>query len=271
MNAHELLPWYVSKSLDPEETALFEAHLPGCDACAREIALVERLHDQLRGIGPGVLPDHPEPASLLAAVSPQEADAELTPADAEAVRRHLAVCFACLQELEWLRGRAVAGGGAGAVRDAFSPRGRRLLWAGLAAAALVLVASLYIARLASGPGPESGITRLQLVPSTQRSGDTSLAVSAAPGEDHLMLLFEVDLGPEDFPALLTVTAQSGEGIVRPRPIEPDDLFRGAYVTFLCYLRDCPPGRYEAAVQPRDAGRAPTRYQFRIVEAEPAVR
>jgi anti-sigma factor RsiW len=48
-NDHEkaqlLLPWYVNGTLEPEETAMVEAHLAGCGECRQELAAERALRD----------------------------------------------------------------------------------------------------------------------------------------------------------------------------------------------------------------------------------
>jgi len=265
MSPHDLLPWYVNGTLDPGETAEFENHLPSCDTCTRESAVMEQLVSRLRDAGAGALADHPEPSSLLAAVSGEEADVELAPAEARDVRRHLALCFACRTELAWIRGQAVATDGPATAGLPSPSRNRRFTWAALSAAVLILAASLYIARRAESPPLQSSVTRLHLVLSTTRAAVPEAAVSIAPGVDHVTLLLEVDLSPDDFPARLTLATREGKDVLPPVEIEPGDLFRGAYLTILCNARDCPPGDYLATLGPRGGGRPPAEYRFRVVE------
>jgi anti-sigma factor RsiW len=52
--AEELLPWYATGQLDPEQRALVEQHLLTCARCERQLALERRLIDQFREMAPEV-------------------------------------------------------------------------------------------------------------------------------------------------------------------------------------------------------------------------
>ena len=58
-DVHELLPWYVSAALDPEETAAVKAHLPGCDACRQEIDFLAALQREITAGGEAFMASHP--------------------------------------------------------------------------------------------------------------------------------------------------------------------------------------------------------------------
>jgi anti-sigma factor RsiW len=52
--AEELLPWYATGQLDPEQRALVEQHLLTCAHCERQLALERLLIDQFREMAPEV-------------------------------------------------------------------------------------------------------------------------------------------------------------------------------------------------------------------------
>ena len=52
--AEELLPWYATGQLDPEQRALVEQHLLTCAHCEQQLALERRLIGQLREMTPEV-------------------------------------------------------------------------------------------------------------------------------------------------------------------------------------------------------------------------
>ena len=52
---HQLLPWYVNRTLDDGERATFEAHLAGCSACQAEFKILEELQKSLENEGPAFL------------------------------------------------------------------------------------------------------------------------------------------------------------------------------------------------------------------------
>lgn len=50
--AEELLPWYATGQLDPEERALVEAHLSSCAHCRRQLAFEHRMADEFAALSP---------------------------------------------------------------------------------------------------------------------------------------------------------------------------------------------------------------------------
>lgn len=52
--AEELLPWYATGQLEPEESALVEKHLSSCAHCRRQLALEHRLIDEFATMAPEV-------------------------------------------------------------------------------------------------------------------------------------------------------------------------------------------------------------------------
>jgi anti-sigma factor ChrR (cupin superfamily) len=66
----ELLPEYALGTLGHEEAAAVEAHLPRCNLCARELAVIDELHAQLTLSLPAP-PIAPElRASILSSIAP---------------------------------------------------------------------------------------------------------------------------------------------------------------------------------------------------------
>jgi len=52
--AEELLPWYVTRQLDPADRALFERHLAGCARCQRTLGQEPVLVGEVRAFAPDV-------------------------------------------------------------------------------------------------------------------------------------------------------------------------------------------------------------------------
>lgn len=48
--AEELLPWYVTGQLEPEERALVDEHLSSCAHCRRQLAFERRMADEYAGM-----------------------------------------------------------------------------------------------------------------------------------------------------------------------------------------------------------------------------
>jgi len=257
MNGHELLPWYVSRTLDPLEEKEFETHLSSCSSCRQELEVLRSLRNTLGPSGMAdLLADHPDPQEILAAASPAQADVELTSARAADVVRHVALCAACRQESDWLRGRAVA-----------RARGSRRRWAAWAAAAAAgaILGALGMTWLTwrGAAEPAAGLARLVIVTTAQRAAGTQQIVTAPEGAGQITFLFEVDLPPAGFPATLTLRANGERVIHGPRTIAADDLFRGTYVPIACPASVCGPGDYVALLQPNAAGRPGVEYRFRL--------
>lgn len=88
-HAIELLPWLINGSLDGEEGRLTRKHLAGCEECRREAGEAARAWE--------VLTQH------ITSLALAEYAQGLPPSALEPKRieRHLALCPACRQELEW--------------------------------------------------------------------------------------------------------------------------------------------------------------------------
>ena len=52
--AEELLPWYASGQLEPEEQALVEKHLASCAHCRRQLAFERRMIDEFAQMTPEI-------------------------------------------------------------------------------------------------------------------------------------------------------------------------------------------------------------------------
>jgi anti-sigma factor RsiW len=52
--AEELLPWYATGQLEPEERALVDEHLSSCAHCRRQLAFERRMVDEFAGLTPEI-------------------------------------------------------------------------------------------------------------------------------------------------------------------------------------------------------------------------
>jgi anti-sigma factor RsiW len=248
--AHELLPWYVNGTLDPAQRRDFERHLKQCGSCASELPVVTELRRQVREHGWAEHAEHPEAEDL------ERAAAEGL--DDPGLRRHLALCLTCAQEVRWLRGEEPA---AAAAAPGAPVRPRSGWMAPAAAAALVVLA------VASGllipwrqAAPEGGITRPVFVPAAEREAGQRYEVSIPQGA-LVQLHFEVDLGPADLPAAFEIFDASGRRVDRFQ-LREADLSRGIFL--LTRPRAVyPDGDYVARLTPAGGGPA-VGYPFRIV-------
>ena len=183
----------------------------------------------------------------------------------EAVRRHLALCSTCAQEA-----RRASGYEEARSPDASRPPARRAWptgtavgWGALAAAAMLLVAvALFVVRSPS-PAGDTGIAFMALVEPTQRGASDVPEIVVAPDADRIHLLLPVDLPPDGFPATLEVMDARGRVIHRDETVDPENLYRGAFLLFSCRRTDCPDGRYVARLVPGGAPDVPTEYPFRL--------
>src|SRR5262245_13938703 len=100
---HDRLPWYVSGTLGEEESRQFAGHLGGCEACRKELIVLEAMKRELEEHGDDLLRDHPPPEKLAAAIL-EDAEEPLSADEAASVRRHIAICATCAEESSWLRG-----------------------------------------------------------------------------------------------------------------------------------------------------------------------
>jgi hypothetical protein len=250
---HQLLPWYVNGTLDAEERASFEAHLPECRACRDEMSVIEELRKELRNPEWDLLADHPSP-ERLAAVS-------FDGADDAATRRHLALCPTCAVETRWLKGETPCG------RAPRAPRRHLPRWAlpaSLAAAVSAVVVAAGVLMLARPAGHPTGLLQVDLIPSSERGQADPFIVEVPKDADDVHLVFEFDLGEGDFPASFRLVDAAGRPVFTIEKLEAAGLYRGAFLFVVCNRRDCPDAAYIARVAPR-GGRAPdVEYPFRLV-------
>jgi len=249
---HELLPWYVNGTLDAGERANFEAHLADCRACRDEMSVIEELRGELKHPGLDLLADHPSP-ERLAGVSMDGAN------DAE-TRRHLALCLTCAEEVVWLKGETPCGATPQSVRR---PAPRWALPASLAAAAVVVVVAAAFFVLPRPTGHPTGRLQVDLIPASERGRADHPAVLVPKNADDVHLVFEVDLGPEDFPASFRLLDAADRPVLTMEKLQPAELYRGAFLFIVCNRKDCPDASYVARLSPR-GGRLPdVEFPFRL--------
>jgi hypothetical protein len=251
---HQLLPWYVNGTLDPAERSSFEEHLGGCAACREEITIVEALRDEIRRSGPDLFADHPSPQSI--------AEALLDGADDPGTRRHLALCATCALEARWLTGETASRTPSHAAK--MRPRASRWIpRAAYAAAALLLVAlTAFLLRQRPG-GPVTGVVHIDTIPSAERRLQPPPVVEVPAGASAVHLLFEVDLGADDFPASFQIVDDAGRAVFRIEKLAPSDLHRGAFLFLDCSRSDCPDGSYVGKVSPAGDRLPDVDYPFRL--------
>ncbi len=186
MSIHELLPWYTNETLDAEETAAFEKHLSGCEACSKELEVLRKVQARLESHGEALLSDHPTPEHLMTALAADADDADLDPGVALEVRRHVALCASCADDAGWAM-REAARDEAPVSPDHPAARQSRgvPLWAWSLAAAVLLVALAMPIVVRMGAGPPTGPAHLHVVEPTERAGAEPTLVTVPSGSDRV--------------------------------------------------------------------------------------
>lgn len=248
---HDLLPWYLNGTLAAGEAARFAAHLPACAECHAETDLLRGLQEEIRRHGEEFFAAHPSSATVV------EAARRTLPAEeAQAVRRHLALCATCAAEVRWvaedLQDRAPA-----AKLGRGWHRGPVLPWT-IAAALLLALLGLVLLRPLDRGTP--GILRPHFVDSVVRGPGDEPVVSLSPEEDAFLIYFHVEAAPADFPLVLEVRDPTDRLLLREEERGP--LFRDRFL-FLHGTRGLfRDGSYRAEVRPAKGGDG-TAYRFRI--------
>lgn len=177
----ELLPWYVSGTLEAAERRTIADHLASCAGCRGELAKTTRI---------AWITDQHVPAETLAEYA---LGLPLEGLDRSVVERHLAHCDSCRDELE-LAERGVSD------PDEAPPAQRAPTgWAvaALAASVVLGVALGFIWRgQTATPGPttaaltpRAGVPLVELLPQTARRGETGAAAAEIdPAEGPFVML-----------------------------------------------------------------------------------
>ena len=250
---HQILPWFMNGTLDSSERASFEFHLAECKACRDEMSVIEDLRRELRHPDWDLMAEHPSPQTL--------AEVSIDGVDDAGTRRHLAVCLTCAEEVLWLKGEAACGR---VPRPSRRPVSRWVVRASLAAAVTVLVVAAGIFMFPRRPGHTTGLFQVDLIPSSERSR-ADHPVVRVPGEmDDVHLMFEVDLGPEQYPFSFQLLDSSSHAVLTIERLDAGALYRGAFLFVVCNRNDCPDGDYSGHVSPAGGGVADIEYPFRLI-------
>ena len=250
---HELLPWYMAGTLEPDEADEFRRHLTSCEACRTEMDLIAKLRDELDRHGEALLEDHPPAERLVALVR-----CELSDEDATRTRRHVALCAACATEASWIGGVAAASAPSSAPRPG---RAARIgMWGWVAAAAAVL---LLVLQLPAGRQPRTGVVESAFVRAVERAGTQPNVFAIPPAQDLIPLIFEVDLPTASFPATIEIRDEAGNRIQRHAGIAQGSLLEGLYLVVVCARSECPAGRYVARLSEADGSQPGLTFYFEL--------
>jgi len=251
---HELLPWFMTGTLEPTLAEEFREHLSGCEPCRDEMAMLKALRGELEEHGAAFLDDHPSSERVVGAVR-----GELADEDAAGVRRHLALCSICAEEASWVAGEAVFGDPT--IQERRVPRiGRAWSWAAGIAAVLVL-GSIPWFLVPRPEGPRTGVVEVHHLESSRRGSPHSNVFARAPGEP-LRLILQVDLPAESFPLRLTLV-DGNDRTVRTQS-EVTALLDG-YLHYVCTGADCPIGSYSLQVYESGGTDPALTFDFEVVE------
>jgi hypothetical protein len=244
---HELLPFFVNRTLEPEESAAFERHLAECDACRGELEVLKRLRAQIEEHGDAFLADHPSAEKLVALLSPGQED--LGTEEATELKRHVALCATCAEELAWVKGESTAGSARATPDATRRPFGSSLpIWPwALAAASLLLVVSVPLWFRPAAVEVATGVIGVQHVPPTQRAGSGPTVVHVPVDAAWFPIDIEVDVISSDFPLTLEIVDAERTTVYELTGIDGATLLDGRWL-ITCRREEFPDGDYLARVR-----------------------
>jgi RNA polymerase sigma factor (sigma-70 family) len=250
---HELLPWYMTGTLEPQLAEEFREHLATCDACRREMAALEKLRGALAEHGDAFLDDHPTAEDLVAATRGEAA------AGAERTRRHLALCTTCAEEATWVTGESEYRAAPGATAR-LGTVGRPFGWAA-AIAAMLLMASVPLLWLTQRAEVALGVVNVRHLESTQRGAMGRNVYAFEPDETAIRMIALVDIAPDRFPLSVALVDGDGETILR----QPIRSLLDGYLLFDCPRKVCSTGRYALEIYGAGATEPELTFDFETVE------
>ena len=252
---HELLPWYITGTLEPRLAEAFQRHLGACDACQREMSMLEALRRELDEHGGALLEEHPTSEHVVGAVR-----GELPDQTAAAVRKHLALCESCAEEASWVAGQGTYGTPVVEARPS-RRAGRIWTWAAGIAAVLVLGAVPWL--LVRGPDrARTGVVSVYHLEPARRGASEANVFTLVEGRTEVVLIAQVDVPAESFP--LTVSLLDGHGSTLRSQPDVSSLLDG-YLHYVCARSDCPAGNYTLEVYESGGDGPALSFDFELVE------
>jgi anti-sigma factor RsiW len=202
-----LLPWYAAGTLDAWTARRIEEHLEACAACRLE---QEQLASMSRTLRRGEGGSHVGVLDLVEFASGEAATGGETERG-DAVRRHLAECAACRDEVETVRQARprVGSESAGETRSAEALRWRRAFLVAAAAAALLLVPATRALLPGRAVETPREVHPVRLLAQTRGGEEAAVLSGSGPWIVEVILPFGAPTGP------YTVHLESPGGASRP--------------------------------------------------------
>ncbi len=236
---HELLPWYVSGTLEPEEARAFEIHVRTCRPCGRDLGPLRQMQEVIARHGEAFFLPHPDPDRIVA-----EAFDRMPPSEAEEIHTHLLLCSTCA-----LESRLAREGREETAATAPIARRRHLRWKAalpwLAAAAVLVSISLPLWRQRERSARPTGIVQAFYVEPAQRAPGPAV-LRLPPSAEGFQIVLPVDLGPGDLPVAVSIHDQAGRIVFARDGVT--EVYRGSFLLVSCDREDFPDGDYVVRVR-----------------------
>jgi hypothetical protein len=257
---HQLLPWHVSGTLEPEEARAFEIHLGTCLPCSRDIGPLRQMQEAIERHGEAFFQPHPGPDRIVA-----EAFDRLPPSEAGEIRAHLLLCSTCA-----LESRLAREGRDGAAAAAPTARHRLLRWKvmlpWLAAAAVLVSIGLPLWRQRAPGGGPTGIVQAYYVEPAQRAPGPAV-LRLPPSAEAFQIVLPVDLGPGELPVAVSIHDHAGRIVFARDGVT--EIYLDSFLFVSCNREDFPDGDYVVRVQPAPgpggAPPPPMEFRFRVTD------
>ncbi len=257
---HDLLPWYVTGTLDSQEAAEYERHREGCRRCREEETLLRELRGAIGTYGEAFFLPHPEPEQIVA-----EAMEGLAGPAGEEVRRHLLFCSTCAMEVRLVRREESAPPAATAHRESIPRASWRPSLPWVVAVASLLLATILVGRQGFRSPRYTSVLQTYYIEAPQRSTAPS-RVEVPRMASVFQIVLPVDLPADSFPLHLEILDSRGRAIFSRGDLR--SIYRDSFLFVACDPRDFPEGVYvariQAAARPGARPVAPLEFRFQVV-------
>lgn len=255
---HELLPWYVSGTLEPEEARAFEIHLRDCRSCGRDLGPLRQMLEAIERHGEAFFRPHPDPDRIVA-----EAFDRMPPSEAEEIHTHLLLCSTCA-----LESRLAREGREGTAATEPIARRRPVRWKvvlpWLAAAAVLISISLPVWRQRERGARPTGIVQAYYVEPAQRAPGPAV-LRLPPSTEWFQIVLPIDLRPDDLPVAVSIHDHAGRIVFARAGVR--DVYRDSFLLVSCDREDFPDGDYVVRVRQSpghgEGPLSPLEFRFRV--------